>query len=154
LSHLPQRAARAGASIAETVLLNPNREGAALTDLFGKADAVLVDAPCSGTGTWRRNPEGRWRLNTRELERLTVLQARLLDLAATLVKPGGRLVHVVCSLLDAEGADQISRFLTRNPGWRADTISLAAGTPRGAGIRLTPHNDATDGFFVARLIRV
>ncbi len=154
LSRLPQRAERAGVSIAEPLLLNPNREAASLGDWQGRADAVLVDAPCSGTGTWRRNPEGRWRLTAQELERLTLVQARLLDLAATLVRPGGRLIHVVCSLLDAEGADQISRFLEHHSGWRADTLALAAGTPRGAGIRLTPHNDGCDGFFVARLIRL
>ena len=82
------------------------------------------------------------------------LQARLLDLSATLVRPGGRLVHVVCSLLDAEGADQIAAFLERNPNWRAEPSALAAGSPRGAGIRLTPGHDGTDGFFIARLERL
>jgi 16S rRNA (cytosine967-C5)-methyltransferase len=154
LSRLMPRAERAGVSIAETLLLNPGKENSALADWRGKADAVLVDAPCSGTGTWRRNPEGRWRLSAREMEKLTLLQARLLDVAASLVKPGGRLVHVVCSVLDAEGADQVSAFLDRHQGWRADELHLSAGSPRGAGIRLTPHHDGTDGFFVARLIRV
>ncbi|HEX7750914.1 MAG TPA: RsmB/NOP family class I SAM-dependent RNA methyltransferase, partial [Novosphingobium sp.] len=114
--------------------------------------AVLVDAPCSGTGTWRRNPEARWRLTPRELDRLVALQGRLLDLAATLVRPGGRLVYVTCSLLDAEGADQIDAFLARHPQWWAEAFGLPAGEKRGSGIRLTPYHDATDGFFVARLM--
>jgi 16S rRNA (cytosine967-C5)-methyltransferase len=112
---------------------------------------VLVDAPCSGTGTWRRNPESRWRLNEKELARLVALQARLLDIAATLVRPGGRLVYVVCSLLDAEGAGQIDAFLLRHPEWTAVPAGLMAGRPRGLGVRLTPCHDETDGFFVARL---
>lgn len=151
LSRLAPRAARGGAAMIETRLLNPNREAEVLADLLGGAQAVIVDAPCSGTGTWRRNPEARWRLTPRELERLTVLQARLLDLAATLVAPGGRLIHVVCSLLDAEGAGQVDAFLSRHPGWRAERLDLGAGTPRGGGVRLDPARDGTDGFFIARL---
>ena len=154
LSRLMPRAERAGAHIIETRLLDGGREAAALADWQGRADAVLVDAPCSGTGTWRRNPEARWRLTAAELARLTALQARLLDVAAALVKPGGRLVHVVCSLLDAEGARQVDSFLARHSGWRAVPLALGAGRARGAGIRLTPHHDATDGFFVARLERL
>jgi 16S rRNA (cytosine967-C5)-methyltransferase len=150
LSRLAPRAARAGAAIIAERLLDPGREAAALADLAGQADAVLVDAPCSGSGTWRRNPEARWRLSPRELERLGALQARLLDLAATLVRPGGRLVYVTCSLLDAEGADQAEAFLTRHSNWRAQAPAIGAGQPRGAGLRLTPGHDATDGFFIAR----
>ena len=149
LSRLVPRAARAGAPGVETRLLNPGREAEMLADLAGQADAVLVDAPCSGTGTWRRNPEVRWRLSAAELARLAALQARLLDLAATLVRPGGRLVYVTCSLLDAEGADQAEAFLLRHPEWRARRPELPAGTPRGAGLRLTPAHDQTDGFFIA-----
>jgi 16S rRNA (cytosine967-C5)-methyltransferase len=151
LSRLAPRAARAGASIIAQRLLDPGQEAAALADLAAQADAVLVDAPCSGSGTWRRNPEARWRLSPRELERLAALQARLLDLAAALVKPGGRLVFVTCSLLDAEGADQVAQFLARHRGWRADLPAIGAGRPRGAGLQLTPGHDETDGFFIARL---
>jgi len=116
---------------------------------------VLVDAPCSGTGTWRRNPEARWRLDERELRRLAELQGRLLDVAAPLVRPGGRLVYVVCSLLDAEGAGQVEAFLSRRPEWRALPLAgLGAGRLRGPGLRLTPQHDGTDGFFVARLERL
>jgi 16S rRNA (cytosine967-C5)-methyltransferase len=130
-------------------LLNPGQEAAALDDLAGRADAVLVDAPCSGTGTWRRNPEARWRLSPQEVARYAAIQARLLDLAATLVRPGGRVTFVTCSLLDAEGADQAENFLARHPGWRAELPPLPAGTARGQGWRLSPWADQTDGFFIA-----
>ena len=149
LARLMPRAERAGASLIETRLLNPQHEAEALADLAGAADAVLVDAPCSGTGTWRRNPEARWRLTPREVARYAAIQARLLDLAATLVHPGGRVVFVTCSLLDAEGADQAEGFLARHPGWRAALPALPAGTPRGAGWRLSPAADGCDGFFIA-----
>jgi 16S rRNA (cytosine967-C5)-methyltransferase len=150
LSQLAPRAVRAGVTIAEPVLLDPNREAEALADLT--ADAVLIDAPCSGTGTWRRNPEARWRLTPDRLSRLAATQARLLDLGATLVRPGGALVYVVCSLLDAEGREQIDAFLGRHPGWRVERLSLGTGRAHGPGVRLTPLHDATDGFFVARLL--
>ncbi|MFM5894902.1 MAG: RsmB/NOP family class I SAM-dependent RNA methyltransferase [Novosphingobium sp.] len=149
LSRLTPRAERAGAINVETRLLNPVREMEALSDLATQCDAVLVDAPCSGTGTLRRNPEARWRLTSAELVRLTALQARLLDLAASLVRPGGRLVYVTCSLLDEEGAGQADKFLAQHPGWSASALHLPAGRPRGPGIRLTPSLDATDGFFIA-----
>jgi 16S rRNA (cytosine967-C5)-methyltransferase len=154
LSRLIPRANCAGVAIAETVLLDPGKEAAALAGWAGKGDAVLVDAPCSGTGTWRRNPEVRWRLTGDQLDRYVALQARLLDLAAGLVRPGGRLVYVVCSLLDAEGADQAAAFFSRHPDWSADEIRLPAGGPRGTGVRLTPFHDGTDGFFIARLARL
>ena len=154
LSRLQPRADRAGVSIVETVLLDAGREEAALAAWREGADAVLVDAPCSGTGTWRRNPEARWRLTEGQLARYVGLQARLLDLAGTLVRPRGRLVYVTCSLLDAEGAGQVTSFLARNPGWAAAPPFLPAGRPRGEGLRLTPYRDATDGFFVAHLARL
>ena len=151
LSRLPPRAERAGATNIETRLLDPNRERDALEDWIGRADAVLVDAPCSGTGTWRRNPEARWRLTSAQIDRYVATQARLLDLAASLVKPGGRLVYVTCSLLDAEGASQAQAFLARHgTGWQAELPELPAGTVRGPGLRLSPHHDGTDGFFIAR----
>lgn len=153
LSRLTPRAERAGVSIVETRLLNPGRETEPLADWRGAADVVLVDAPCSGTGTWRRNPEARWRLTPARLAKLVETQARLLDVAATLVKPGGTLVHIVCSLLDAEGADQASGFLARHPDWVAAPLALPAGTPHGPGMRLTPLSHSTDGFFVAKLVR-
>jgi 16S rRNA (cytosine967-C5)-methyltransferase len=111
LSRLMPRAARAGVTIAETRLLNPGRELESMEDLCGEADAVLIDAPCSGMGTWRRNPEGRWRLTPDRLARLNRTQRSLLDVGAALVRPGGALIYVVCSLLDVEGADAVDDFL-------------------------------------------
>jgi len=151
LSRLQPRAERAGVSIVETRLLYPKREAEALADWNGKADCMLVDAPCSGTGTWRRNPEARWRLTPDRIAKLEKTQAHILDLGMPLVKPGGTLLYIVCSLLDEEGAGQVDRFLERHPGWKAEPLTLPAGTPRGAGLRLTPAHDRTDGFFVARL---
>ncbi|HWK35969.1 RsmB/NOP family class I SAM-dependent RNA methyltransferase [Sphingomonas sp.] len=153
LQRLAPRAERAGVTIVESRLLDPNEEANALTDLTDAADVVLIDAPCSGTGTWRRNPEARWRLSQARLDRLIATQARLLDLGATLVRPGGAVVHIVCSLLDGEGAGQVAAFLARHPGWTVEPPQAGAGRPHGAGLRLTPAHDATDGFFVARLIR-
>ena len=152
LSKLTPRAERAGASIAVR-LLDGGREQAQLSDLEGQADVVLVDAPCSGSGTWRRNPEGRWRLNAERLGSLTDLQAHLLDIAAPLVKPGGRLVYAVCSILSREGAGQMQAFLSRHSSWIAEEAPIDAGRPDGAGRLLTPGHDSTDGFFVASLVR-
>ncbi|HEY6813961.1 MAG TPA: RsmB/NOP family class I SAM-dependent RNA methyltransferase [Croceibacterium sp.] len=151
LGRLAPRAERAGALIAETVLLNPGREAEALAPWVGQADAVLVDAPCSGSGTWRRNPEARWRLDPASLDRLVALQRHVLEIAAPLVKPCGRLVYVTCSLLDEEGATQAGEFLATHPGWHADPLRLPLGRPRGPGVRLTPSHDGTDGFFIARI---
>ena len=151
LQRLPPRAARAGATIVETLLLDPGREAERLAGWQGSADAVLVDAPCSGTGTWRRNPEARWRLDPARLARLVETQRHVLSVAAPLVRPGGALVYVVCSLLDGEGGDQVARFLADHPGWRAEPPPLPTGRAHGPGWRLDPVNDGTDGFSVARL---
>lgn len=150
LSRLAPRAARAGVTIAEPRLLDPGREAAALADVA--ADVVVVDAPCSGTGTWRRNPEARWRLTPARLERLVATQRHLLALAASRVRPGGAVTYIVCSLLDAEGRGQVEAFLADRPGWRAEALSLPFGRAHGPGVRLTPAHDGTDGFFVARLV--
>lgn len=152
LARLAPRAARAGLTV-ETRLLDAPHEAAALVDLAGQADLVVIDAPCSGTGTWRRNPEARWRLTPARLDALVVLQARLLDLGAGLVRPGGRLGYITCSLLDAEGRAQADAFLARHTGWRMAPITLPAGAPHGAGWRLQPADDGTDGFFVATCVR-
>ena len=149
LARLSPRAARAGVTIAETLLMDPKGEAAAIAGIA--ADVVLVDAPCSGTGTWRRNPEARWRLTPARLDRFVATQARLLAVAASAVRPGGALVHVVCSLLDAEGAGQVQTFLAAHPGWRAEPLSLPFGRAHGGGVRLEPGHDGCDGFFVARL---
>jgi 16S rRNA (cytosine967-C5)-methyltransferase len=152
LSKLAPRSERAGAKI-ETRLLNPPRELNELADWRDSSDLVLVDAPCSGSGTWRRNPEGRWRLNPERLARLVATQRRLLAIAAELVKPGGHLVYAVCSLLSREGSGQIDDFLRHRSSWISEQTSIAAGRPDGVGQLLTPVHDRTDGFFVARLGR-
>jgi 16S rRNA (cytosine967-C5)-methyltransferase len=149
LARMMPRLARAGVSIVEPRLINPQQEAAMLADVAGRADLVLVDAPCSGTGTWRRNPETRWRITPERLARLTALQARLLDIGAGLLKPGGRLVYAVCSLLAEEGRDQ-AEALTRRSSLVPESLPIAAGTPSGPGLLLNPARDGTDGFFVAR----
>ncbi len=153
LSRLAPRAARAGVTIAEPRLLDPDKEAAMLADVAGQADWVMVDAPCSGTGTWRRNPEARWRLTPDRLARVVRTQARLLDVAAGLTNPAGTITYVVCSLLDDEGAGQVAGFLDRRPDWQALPLALPRGRVHGPGMRLTPAHDSTDGFFVARLGR-
>lgn len=150
LSRLAPRAERAGA-VVQTRLLDGGREAAALGDLHGLADVVLVDAPCSGSGTWRRNPEARWRLTPDRLARTVALQAHVLAIGAALVRPGGRFVYAVCSLLDEEGREQVDAFLRAHPGWSVTAPGFAAGRTHGPGRRLTPAHDGTDGFFVACL---
>jgi 16S rRNA (cytosine967-C5)-methyltransferase len=152
LSKLPPRAERAGAAI-ETQLLDPPRERETLAEWREGADVVLVDAPCSGSGTWRRNPEGRWRLVPERLDRLVALQYRLLELGADLVRPGGSLVYAVCSILSREGAGQVADFLANRSSWVADATPIVGGRLDGVGRLLTPAHDGTDGFFVARLRR-
>jgi 16S rRNA (cytosine967-C5)-methyltransferase len=147
---MPPRLQRSGVSIVEARLLNPGMERDSLADLRGKADLVLVDAPCSGTGTWRRNPENRWRLSPERLDRLVALQGYLLDLAAELVRPGGILVYAVCSLLEEEGRGQTEAFGRRRSAFVSEALPNEFGRPSGAGRLLTPAHDGTDGFFVAR----
>jgi 16S rRNA (cytosine967-C5)-methyltransferase len=151
LDQLRPRANRAGAFEVETLLLNPNKERAMLSEIAGACDIVLIDAPCSGSGTWRRNPETRWRLNPARLEAVIAAQANLLEIGAEMVASGGHLIYAVCSLLDDEGRGQVAGFLNRHDGWRAEAIVLPAGRAHGDGLLLTPHHDGTDGFFFARL---
>ena len=149
LSRMAPRLARAGVTIVEPRLLDPGREREALADLRAAADIVLVDAPCSGTGTWRRNPETRWRLTPDRLGRLVALQAQLLDLAAELVGPDGVLVYAVCSLLEEEGRAQAESFSQRS-SLVPEPLPIQAGIDAGSGRLLGPAHDGTDGFFVAR----
>ena len=152
LDQLRLRMQRAGADFIEPLLLNPGKELAMMPELVGGCDLVLVDAPCSGTGTWRRSPETRWRLNSARLKRVIDEQAKLLRIAAEMVRPGGALVYAVCSVLDAEGKGQVDIFLNDHAGWEAEPIiSLPAGRAYGAGILLTPAHDNCDGFFFARM---
>ena len=153
LARLEPRAERAGATFIDTLLLDQSHEARGLTHLQEQADVVLVDAPCSGTGTWRRNPEARWRLTPARLDRLIAEQARILDFAAPLVRPGGLLVYATCALVDREGRDQVAAFLGRHEGWIAEPIDLPVGRAHGDGLLLTPGHDGSDGFYFARLRR-
>jgi 16S rRNA (cytosine967-C5)-methyltransferase len=150
LSRMQPRLERAGVSIVDTRLLDPGRELEALADVKGTADLVLVDAPCSGTGTWRRNPETRWRLTRDRLDRVVKLQAYLLGLAAELVRPGGFLVYAVCSLLEEEGRGQAEAFGSCRSAFIWQAFPIEFGRASGPGRLLSPGHDDTDGFFVAR----
>lgn len=124
----------------------------------GTFDRVLVDAPCTGTGTWRRNPDARTRLAPTDLAELVVKQAAILDAAARLVRVGGRLVYATCSLLPEENEHQVAAFLARQPGFRAVPLAEAWPGPEappctGATLALTPLMHRTDGFFGAVLER-
>ncbi len=154
LQRMAPRLGRAGVTIAEPRLLDPGREATALADLVGAADLVLVDAPCSGTGTWRRNPEARWRLTPARLARLAAEQARLLDIAATLVRPGGTLVYVVCSLLPDEAETQVAALIARAPGFVPQLFLNPLAGCDVSSLVLTPEEHGCDGFFIARTTRL
>lgn len=154
LQALAARAARAGATNIKTHLLD---DGAPLE---GKFDAVLLDAPCSGSGTWRRQPELRWKLTPKILAQRISLQDELLDRAAALVKPGGRLIYATCSILPCENQERVAAFRRRHPRfapaaaadvWAKET---RAAPPPGMAedFRGTPLVTGTDGFYTAILI--
>ncbi len=157
LGQLRPRAVRAGAEGIEARLINPPREIEDLAEFRRQADIVLVDAPCSGSGTWRRNPEARWRASAERITKLAAQQARLIDIGAELVAPGGSLIYAVCALTRAEGADIVHAFLNRRAGWAAVDCRAAGLLPAGVGRSvgdgtiLTPAHDDCDGFFFARL---
>lgn len=124
----------------------------------GGFDRVLVDAPCSGTGTWRRNPDARWRAPREHgLDGLVAQQTRILASAARLVKPGGRLVYATCSLLPEENEHQVAAFLAAHPAFRVVPLHEAAPQLAGSShpdyLSLTPARNNTDGFFAAVLRR-
>lgn len=139
MADLPLRAERAGARI----LLRPDPRG-----LEGACDHVFVDAPCSGSGAWSRNPEAKWRLTPEALADLSRTQLGILEEAARFLRPGGRISYVTCSLFQAENGRVLEAFLARRPEFRA----LPAG-PRAetAGWSLSPCAEDTDGFYLARL---
>lgn len=156
LKRCAERLRKAGLHNAETRLLSSE------TDKWikrrkGGYDRVLVDAPCSGTGTWRRNPDARWRPpEDKGLDNLVSLQARILASAARLVKPGGRLVYATCSMLPEENEDQITAFLAAHPAFRVVPLAEAAPhvpSAHGTYLSLTPARHDTDGFFAAVLQR-
>ncbi len=154
LSRIEPRLRRSSTRNVETMLLSPNKEAEALNPLEEQCDLVLVDAPCTGTGTWRRNPELRWRMTPKRLDQTVQLQARLLELASAMVAPGGRLVYAVCSLLDVEGGDQADTFLKNHPDWRDIEVDLPIGRPYRKGTLLTPYQDGTDGFYFTCLEKI
>ncbi len=119
-----------------------------------KCDIVLVDAPCTGTGTWRRNPDARLRLTTEDLVELVAKQASILDSAQRLVRPSGALIYATCSLLAEEGEEQILAFLERHPDFQLAKIGeMQTGNLDGDALRLTPARNNTDGFFCCRMER-
>ncbi|MGB8621485.1 MAG: RsmB/NOP family class I SAM-dependent RNA methyltransferase, partial [Paracoccaceae bacterium] len=128
---LPARAKRAGVDV--TLLDRPETQA--------PYDLVLCDVPCSGSGAWRRSPEGKWSLTEGGLDELVATQAQILDRAATLVGPGGVLAYATCSMLQAENGAQIAGFMSRHSGWRV------------SGERRFTPLDGGDGFYSASLLR-
>ncbi|BBK36673.1 rRNA cytosine-C5-methylase [Allostella sp. ATCC 35155] len=153
-----QRLRRAGVHNVERRVLESERDKWVKRHASG-FDRVLADAPCTGTGTWRRNPDGRWRLTETDIAELTDLQARILESCSRLVKPGGRLVYATCSILPDENERQVERFLAAHPEFATVAAADAwpAGEPcpveEGPYLRLTPARHDTDGFFAALLER-
>lgn len=156
-----ERLKRAGARNVQVLRAS---DDSAVDALGPRFDVVLADAPCTGTGTWRRRPDAKWRLKPDALKARMAEQRSVLTRAAHLVKPGGRLLYVTCSILPEENSEQIAWFLGNNPEfepvetaeiWRA---SLPSEPPLSADRRtdsllLTPHSHGTDGFFIAALVR-
>jgi 16S rRNA (cytosine967-C5)-methyltransferase len=132
MADLPERAKRAGVKVALTD--RPEEEA--------PYDLVLVDAPCSGSGSWRRDPEGKWRLTPEGLAATEATQAAILDRVAPMVLAGGRLAYATCSLLERENGGQVRAVLSRTLGWRLEHE-----------LRLTPLQGG-DGFYLALLQRI
>jgi 16S rRNA (cytosine967-C5)-methyltransferase len=160
LDNIRPRLERAGV---EAELRRLGSEGEGVEDLEGSADLVLVDAPCSGSGTWRRRPEEASRLTAEDVERLHALQVTVLDRAARLVRPGGRLAYVTCSVLRREDEDTAAAFEAAHVEFKPIPITAALGAPQitpaarerldglanGHHLRLSPRAVGTDGFFIA-----
>jgi 16S rRNA (cytosine967-C5)-methyltransferase len=140
--------------------------GDVVADLAGRADLVMIDAPCTGTGAWRRNPDAKWRVRPGALAERIKEQAAVLERAAALAKPGGRIAYVTCSVLPDENADQVRAFLTRHANFSvekpADVITVLgeraylfarAALISDEGLLMTPRRTDTDGFFVSVLRR-
>ncbi len=164
LAPIHDRITRAGARNIQ--VRTPRGEADVLADLAGRADLVLIDAPCTGTGTWRRNPDAKWRVRPGALAERQKQQASLLDRAVPLTKPGGRIVYITCSVLTEENGDQIRAFIGRHRefsvekpvdtaqalGERAYLFGRAA-LISDEGLLMTPRRTDTDGFFVSVLRR-
>jgi 16S rRNA (cytosine967-C5)-methyltransferase len=137
-----------------------------LADLDGTIDLVLIDAPCTGTGSWRRNPDAKWRLRPGALEIRQREQRAVLDRAARLVKPGGRIAYVTCSMLDEENGVQVRDFRARHEQMSAPSLSEMTSVmgeramlfnraivASAEGLLMTPRRTGTDGFFVSVMRR-
>lgn len=152
LAPMKERLDRAGARNVQ--IRAPARARNVLEDLTGRMDVVLVDAPCTGSGTWRRSPDSKWRLRPNALAKRLEEQRQALAMSAPLVKPGGRLVYVTCSVLPEENEDQIAAFLASYAGFHA--VGLNTEIPaytRTHGLQMTPLRTGTDGFYVAVLVK-
>jgi 16S rRNA (cytosine967-C5)-methyltransferase len=163
LAPLHARLERSGAVNVE-IRTPRGRADEPLSGLEGKADLVLVDAPCTGVGTWRRNPDAKWRIRPGSLEQRLKEQDAVLDRAVRFAKPSGRIAYITCSVLPQENGGRVAAFTERHPGWRlvephevvasapAEPEGLAAFRSRdGSGVLLTPMRTGTDGFFLAML---
>lgn len=161
LKPIYERLKRAGA---RNVQVLRARDKVALAALGPRFDVVLVDAPCTGTGVWRRRPEAKWRLRPQSIDVRRSDQREVLELAEPMVKPGGALVYVTCSMLPAENNEQIAEFIAANPEFSLEPYAAAwsrtlPGAPpvsadlRDDSLLLTPASHGTDGFFIAVLRR-
>jgi 16S rRNA (cytosine967-C5)-methyltransferase len=149
LDNLHPRLARSGASNVQTMRIEDERDNR-LNKFTGKADKVLVDAPCSGLGTLKRNPDLKWRQSPTSVKELTALQTNILASAARLVKPGGRLIYATCSLLAEENEKVAEQFLANNTAWSVVPSALhGEASPDKPYAQLLPHRDSCDGFFAA-----
>ena len=168
LEELRRRARRAGASNVHALAVDLREPGSALAQMAGRASRVLVDAPCTGLGAIRRNPEARWRLEPDDVVRLVSTQAALAKAAAHLVAPGGRLVYATCSFLPSEGEGAIDAFLSEHPDFRRLTVRDVLGRPRTDGVATADGrylrtwrfdgtrdggDEGMDGFFAAVMRR-
>jgi 16S rRNA (cytosine967-C5)-methyltransferase len=161
MEDLRKRTRRAGVHNVRTQLIPVDgpEVDTALAPLKGKADRVLVDAPCSGTGTLRRKPDARYRLTPEMLADHVARQKRLLERFSQLVKPGGRLIYGTCSVLPEENEAVVEDFLARHPDYTVRPVAeelgaeLGAKVSKGPYLRLAPHLHGTDGFFGAILVR-
>jgi len=164
LAPIHQRLARSGARNVQ--VRSPKSVGGELDDLAGRMDLVLIDAPCTGIGAWRRNPDAKWRIRPGALEQRVKEQSELLDRAVPLLKAGGRIAYVTCSVLDEENGAQVRAFLQRQPGFAVEPPAEAAkalgerafmftkaARLSDEGLLMTPRTTETDGFFVALLRR-
>jgi len=164
LAPIYERLSRAGVHNAD--VRTPKGDSDTLGDIKASADLVVIDAPCTGTGTWRRNPDAKWRMRPGALEVRLKDQVEVLDRAAPLVKPGGRIAYITCSVLAPENGDQIRSFIARHPEFGvvppAETITVlwdkaeefaTAVLQSPEGLLMTPRRTGTDGFFVSLLKR-